>query len=252
LRSHFSSSPFVRQLGEWTPLDAQASGMDFAERLSLWLNAFDAIGLQSAHQTIRAIKSAAPGKATDKKPVKAQAQALQQDLERVRSALAQAIAQDPMRINGFTADDDADAGYTPFQQRHLALQRQMEQMLSTLREHLRESLGRVSVRLRQLAALDAVLEQVLTPREQQLMPTAVLLLERRYEHLRRAHRQALDAAGQPDDPALWRRPGGWLDDFAKDWRQALLAELDLRLEPALGLLEALRNELKNLHEQAIF
>jgi len=37
------------------------------------------------------------------------------------------------------------------------------------------------------------------------------------------------------------RPG-WLASFATDWRNALLAELDLRLEPVAGLVDALRNE----------
>ena len=37
---------------------------------------------------------------------------------------------------------------------------------------------------------------------------------------------------------------GWLEAFGKDWRLALLAELDLRLEPVAGLIDALNNELK--------
>ena len=37
------------------------------------------------------------------------------------------------------------------------------------------------------------------------------------------------------------RPG-WLASFANEWRNALLAELDLRLEPVAGLGDALRNE----------
>ncbi|HEY1228455.1 MAG TPA: DUF3348 family protein, partial [Ramlibacter sp.] len=36
----------------------------------------------------------------------------------------------------------------------------------------------------------------------------------------------------------WDRPGGWLHAFAHDWRQVLLAERDLRLDPVAGLVEA--------------
>jgi hypothetical protein len=220
-------------------MDVEASGMDFAERLGLWLNAFDAIGLQAELLSIKAIKTAAPGKPTDARPTRAQA--IDEDFQRVRTALANAIAQD-LVLNAASA---GDAAYSPYRQRHLELQRRMELMIAPLRDHVRQALCRVSPMLRQLAALDAVLEQVLAPRGQMLLPTVAALMERRFEQLRLAHRQELEAAGQQDDPALWRQSGGWLDVFGKDWRQALSAEMDLRLEPVAGLIEALSNELKN-------
>ena len=42
----------------------------------------------------------------------------------------------------------------------------------------------------------------------------------------------------------WTEPGGWLAAYGADLREALLAELDLRLQPTLGLLDAY-NETKN-------
>ena len=102
----------------------------------------------------------------------------------------------------------------------------MEQMIAPLRDHVRQTLCRISPKLRKLAALDAVLEQLLAPRAQLLLPEAASLMERRFEQL-----------AQRDD-------AGWLETFGKDWRLALLAELDLRLEPITGLIEALNNELK--------
>jgi hypothetical protein len=218
LRSNFSSSRLVRTLADWTP-DVEASGMDFAERLSLWLNAFDAIGLQAAHQSIRAIRTAAPAEPADARSRRSRS--VEEDFREVRSTLANAIARDPM------ATAAAQAGYSVYRQRHLELQRQMEQMIGPLRDHVRQTLSRVSPRLRQLAALDAVLGQVVASREQTVLPTAAALIERRFEQLRQ---------DQAD---------GWLDVFVADWRQALLAELDLRLEPVAGLIEALSNELKN-------
>jgi len=219
LRSTFGSSSLVRQLAAWAPQEAEAPGMDIAERLSLWLNAFDAIGLQQAQQAIRQIVTPVPS-AADAIPVRAEA--LAADLQRVRSTLAGAIAQDP-RALALTPE-----GPKPWQQRHLELQRQMEQLIQPLREHVRQALSCVSPRLRQLAALDAVMAQVLAAREQALMPTVATLLERRFT-------QSRDGDAE----------GAWLEHFAGEWRQALLAELDLRLAPVLGLIEALDNELKN-------
>jgi hypothetical protein len=193
--------------------------MDFAERLGLWLNAFDAIRLQAAHQAVRGMVVAAPATAT---PMHAKrAQALRDDLQRLRMTLAHAIAQ-PLR----ELDAD-DASYAPFQQRHQKLQREMEQAIAASRESARQVLGGLSAALRQLATLDEALERVMAPREQSLLPNAIHLLQRRFQQLR------ADGAA------------GWLAVFAGDWRQALLGELELRLEPVMGLIEALDEELKN-------
>lgn len=233
----------MRLLGQWTPVDpstgAATAAMDFAERWSLWLNTFDAIGLQSAHQAIRAGEAAAPPAARPRRTPD-----LQADLERVRGTMARAIAQDPLELEGYGADV-AQAGFTPFQQRHHALQRQMEQMVPPLRDHVRQALAQAGPRLRQLATLDASLEQVFARHQQQLLPATVSLLQRRHEELRQAHRHALEEQGLADDPSRWRLSGGWLDTFLQDWRQALLAELDLRLQPVTGMVEAMAQELKN-------
>jgi hypothetical protein len=194
----------------------EASGMDLAERLGHWVNAFDAIGLRAAHQSIGTLTTAGPGKPSA--PKQTPLNAATADFLRVRTALADLIAKQPLA---------ASTSYAAYHQRHLKLQREMEQMIAPLRDRLRQALGRVSPTLRQLAALDAVLEQVIAPREQMLLATACNLISRRFEQL------------QHDDPASWH------EAFANDWRQALLSELDLRLEPVMGLIDALRNESKN-------
>jgi hypothetical protein len=219
LRSTWPGSKLVRLLGDGILTDAPAPGMDFAERLSLWLNAFDAIGLQAAQQAIRSIATAADGKPGPRPP---RAEVLAENVQRVRSVLARAIAQDFLAAATANPDGAADGGYAPFHQRHQELQRQMEQMVGALREHVRQALGRASSCLRQLAALDASMEQVLAQREQALLAAAPLLLRRRFA-------QRADS-------------GAEAKTFLSDWREALLAELDLRLEPVVGLLDALRNE----------
>jgi hypothetical protein len=211
LRSTLAPSRLVRLLGDAVPGDVESPGMDVAERLSLWLNAFDAIGLQAAQQQVRAIATAAAPARTGRPPD------LAQDVERTRSVLAAAIARDPLALDHAGPDD----GYGPYQQRHAELQRQMEQMIGALRGHVRESLARRSRALRQLAALDAAMEQVLAAREQALLPTVPTLLKRRFAQLRAQE--------------------GGAQAFAREWREALLAELELRLAPVHGLVAALAN-----------
>ena len=150
LRSDFSSSRLVRLLGAWAPVTVPPSGMDFAERLGLWLNAFDAIKLQAAHQTIRSPQ--APPAA---RPDRAQpAAALEAQVQRVSAALAHAIAQDPLALAGA---DPEDPGPVPFQRRHVDLQRHMEQMIGPLRATARQALAAVSPRLGQLATWQALM-----------------------------------------------------------------------------------------------
>jgi hypothetical protein len=217
LHSTFVGSRLVRLLGEPAPSAAAASTMDFAERLSLWLGAFDAMGLHAVQQLIRTMRDPAPGT-----PPKAQA--LADDLQRVRAALANAIAQDPPA--------GEPAGWGPYHARHLQLQRRMEQLIGPLREHVRQEVSRQSPRLRQLAALDAVFEHALAPREQALLSTVATRMKRRFDGVR-----ATALAGTQANEA-----GTWERDFANEWRQVLLAEVDLRLEPVAGLIEALATE----------
>ncbi|HQV09463.1 MAG TPA: DUF3348 family protein [Thauera sp.] len=131
----------------------------------------------------------------------------------------------------------------------------------------RYGVGRVvlAAALRQLAALDAVLDQALAAREASLLATVPVLLGKRFAQFFEAHRRereaAPDVAGQaatggaaatgegapgagasPDDPARWMQPGGWLVRFCAEMQRVLLAELDLRLMPVAGLVAALDKE----------
>jgi hypothetical protein len=231
----FGSSPLVRAFGAWMPADAQATGADAAERLAHWVGPLDAIRLQAVHHALRASTA---GGASSHANTKA-ATTLAEDVERARGVLARAIAQDPLRLAAVPPGEDA--GYGPWQQRHIELQRQMAQMLGALRDHARQAVSRASPRLRQLAVLDAAFEELLAAREQSLLPTTLTLLERRYHQLRKANAAAVSTGDEGEAPAP-ATAAGWLATFATDWRQALLAELELRLEPVAGLLDALRHE----------
>jgi hypothetical protein len=232
LRTNFSSSKLVRLLGAWTQVDAQAPRPDFAERLGLWLDVSNAITLHAAHQSIRADATKKP---SDARPVRALA--VDDDYHRVRAALVNAITANaaprpagkrlgnpPLQPEVAT---ETDAAYAPYHQRYLDQQRQMELRIGPLRAQVRQALSRASPGLRQLATLDAVLDPMLGGRAQRLLATVPAFLEKRFEHLRQ------------------NRTPGWLAVFDREWQAALLAELDLRLQPVVGLMEALSNEVKS-------
>lgn len=265
MRQDFTNPPLVRALAAHSPLEADASGLDIAERLSLWLDTFDAIGLQGAHQALRQFTDAAPLPRGARRP---RAADLADDVARVRGTLLHAIAQEPLPVAlpgdplvdlqrrragaapaeaaAPSLDALAEAAFAPYHQRHQELQRQMEQLVSPLRDHVRQALGRASPRLRQLAALDAAFEPILAKREQALLPTTATLAGRRFAHWRQQRDDGAEDAAQDLAQVLarWRAPGGWLHAFAQEWRLALQAELEQRLEPVTGLVEALNQELK--------
>lgn len=229
LHRNFSSSRLVRLLGDWSPVDAKASRQDFAERLGLWLDVSDAITLHAAHQSL---PSQTVARATVADAGKTWA--VEDEFQRVRSALVKAIAASlapptaAPRAQPATPPviADADATFAPHHQRYLDLQRQMVLRIDALRDHVRQALSRTSPALAQLALLDSVLDQMLGKREQKLLATVPALLEKRFEQLRQT------------------QGGPWLDTFGHDMHTALLAELDLRLQPVMGLVDAYRNENK--------
>ncbi|MCW5652635.1 DUF3348 family protein [Hydrogenophaga sp.] len=196
---------------------------EVAQRLSEWLGVPDAIRLHAAHQTRAA---AAPARRRASAP-----QPADEACRRLRATLAQAIAgQNPLRATG-TSADDADGAYALLHQRHLELQRQMELRVDALRDHLRQTLSQTSPPLARLALLDTLLNEALGVREQRLFGALPQLLERRFALRQQQARQTDD--GPPRE--------GWLADFVKEWQAVLLAELDARLQPVVGLVEALRN-----------
>jgi hypothetical protein len=219
LRSNFNRSALVRQLAGWLPAPVEAPRQDLAERLGQWLNVADAIELSSVHQAMPAVARARrPG-------VPAAARAAQAELQRVRATLSLAITSPP-REPGDEGTDDTDAGFAPHHQRCQEQQRRMDMSIEALRGHVRKTLSLTSARLAQLAALDAVLEPMLGGREQRLLATVPGFLKVRFAQLRQSH------------------PGGWQPLFEHELQHTLLAELDLRLQPVVGMVEALSQEVK--------
>lgn len=242
-RTNFNSSGLSRLLAGLGLVDAAAPGPAFAERLGEWLNAADAMRLYAAHNAGADAADApdAPGAQPGG------AAALREEGARLRAALADGIARSctpgerGVRIRLPLPDPAAPAeiaaAYEPYRRFHLAQQREMEAAIGPLRARARAALTRAAPGLAKLASLDAALDGILSGRESRLLATVPALLEKRFEALRAAR-----PADQADDMAAWLRPGGWLADYCGELRAALLAELDLRLQPALGLIEAFCNE----------
>ena len=111
--------------------------------------------------------------------------------------------------------------------------------IGDLRSRLRAALAARHAGMARLAAVDAVMERALSPREQMLLAAVPGVLERHFERLREVELKTLaDAQAAESAPAA--TPGAWLDVFRRDMQSVLLAELDVRFQPVEGLLAALR------------
>lgn len=227
MRSNFNRPALVRQLAGFLPEGASAladaSRQDLAERLGQWLNVADAITLSAAHPSIAAV-----GARAAQQPTRAPtaADTLQAELERVRATLARSITtRDPKHRPDA---NDLDTEFALCHQRYQDQQRRMEMSVDALRGHVRQTLAKGAPRLAQLAALDAVMDQMLGGREQRLLAGLPAYLKARFKALR----QAAAASDTPDDLR-------WLKAFEAELEQTLLAELEHRLQPVVGLIESL-------------
>jgi hypothetical protein len=237
LSLNLNSSRLIRLLGEVTSVEAEPSRQDMAERLGQWLGAADTVKLHAVLQSIDAVAHE-PVVMTAKR-INTSAVAVTEVFQQVRAALTEAITADPAtsarppRYNNplpaeaataaAPASPEPAATYARFHKRHQDLQRQMELKIAALRARVRQVMSNASPGLKQLAMLDAVMEQTLGAREQRLLAAVPVFLERRFDHWRQAQ--------QPHR-------------FSQEWQAALLAELDLRLQPVMGLMEAFTNEVK--------
>ena len=247
------------------------SKQSFAERLGQWLDWTDAITLAAAlsrETAVRPLNDRTAVAATS-----APAKIIVDELLRVRNKLADAIVADdlfkaghdgmklpkPLTVAalGVAQDGTLDVPldmpldmppepapeFLAYRRACLAHQRAMAAVIAPLRGRVRQALTALSPALGRLAALDAVFDEALRDRERQLLSTVPLLLEQHFERLRRAHSTTrFQAQGSPA-AADSSSPARWLAEYGRDMQQVLLAELDVRLQPIEGMVEAIGHEI---------
>jgi hypothetical protein len=245
-RTALSGPALVRLLARLTDLDVPESSQSLSDRLSQWLGWTDAIALSAALNGNPPVVGAA-GTVT-----RAVGSAEEKECVRVRSSLASTITGDstfaPARQRRFApgqreiASADAPVDYAVFHQRYLSLQQGMETGIGNLRTRLRSMLAARTPAMARLAVVDAVMERALSARERSLLASVPELLGGHFERLRKAAlaSQAEQADQEADGKTIAANSGAWLDVFRKDAQSVLLAELDVRFQPAEGLLAALR------------
>lgn len=257
LHHPLNSSRLVVLLQQWARQDGERPGQspaptgdtDVAEQLAQWLGTVDAVKLSRALHAIETLPAEA-GSLANLKAV--DLPALDHLVEKTKADLqalvtAKVAAPKPLRARADNTpvqapDPQVEADYAAHSPRYLDLQKQIDTRLLAVRVQVRHALAQGSSGLRQLAALDAVMEQMLGAREQRLWASLSGHLERRLVRRHHEHLQTLQNSRVADEPLRWRQAGGWLWAFEQDLQALLIAELQVRLLPITGLLEAAHHE----------
>ena len=248
-RTNFNRSKLIRSLAGLSLVDVAESNQSVAERLGQWFDVTDAMTLFAA---LSPSPSSARSTAAKAGAAPAQAVTVQEELARVKTALLDSITgrdgskrgSKALALPQPTQDAPAEAlvDFLPYHRYYLAHQRNMAAGIGPLRTGAREVLSRCSPKLKQLAELDAALDQALGNRERDLLATVPALLEKHFNKLRIEYQGAPVGTQNSRDSDERRRPDEWLAVFCRDMQDMLLAELDVRLQPVVGLIEAYDKE----------
>lgn len=211
-RTALNGSALMGLLAQLALVDRPAKPASPIKGLGRWLGWKEAIPLAATLQAPPAVTG----------PPVALAPLLR-EFQRVQTQLGHTIADD----SSTRGEDGFD--FLPFRRHCFSAQQAMGSAITPLRAQLRAAVARLSPAMAQLAALDAVMAGILAPREQALLAQLPVLLDKHFTRLREQHEAT---AGTP-----------WLDTFRHDMRRLLHAELELRLQPAHGLLQTLRQTL---------
>ncbi len=126
----------------------------------------------------------------------------------------------------YTHEDQGLGSYQRFYALH---QREMESSVAKLQASVRGYLSANSPSLAQLVALESRLSEILTVYSRKALAVIPSLLAKRFHYLYFDPPQSVAGGGE----------GSVLQTFLLEMQSVLLAELDSRLQPTLGLIEAL-------------
>jgi hypothetical protein len=236
----FNRSPLVRLLASLDIAPVADPAQTIAETLSHWVAWTDAIALSGALDN--AGRRGETAQASDGPAALAK---VRLDVRRVRKELLDAIALDAM----FAADKPRKGDSPPalpeqdlvalplYRRQYQAHQRSMEERIGSLRARVRAVAAAASPDMRRLATLDAVLDDALFGHQRRMLAQVPVLLERRFKAWARSTQVSEPPA--PPEPGESAHAPGDVPDLRQTMQDVLRAELDLRLQPVEGMMDAI-------------
>lgn len=214
----------------------------FGERLARLFDLSDTVALDAANVRPKDGHFSADDKVAER---------LHAELDKLRHSQREAIEASvanerigtrnglPVPEAGPSAAEPPD--FEPYRRFYLGKQRQMAAAVPPLRLRARGALTDYSPALAQVAQVDAVFDATLTGYARGGFGAVPAVLEKRFHALWPGRQQSLLAEAPGHRPEDWMQQGAWLYRFCQEMKTMLLAELDTRLKPVQGLLQALND-----------
>ena len=239
------SSRLIRFIADLAVCQPELTHKQFAERLGSLIDFSDSILLSAAHMNLSTMAF---------EPSQDSTRNMAEEFLKVRTTLVQNIIKGttpdatqtrirlPSPLRGSSREELLDFdNYHRFYALH---QREMDMKIQHLREQVREEIASISPGLAQLSVLDGAISDTLQVHTRRFFAVVPRLLEKRFSSLYNDYAGRQGDLNLEDNPENWLRPGGWLARVYKDIQGLLLAELDVRIQPVMGLIEALNKEVE--------
>lgn len=245
------SSRLLRNLGELGVLKSQPAEKQFGSRLGRLIDLSDSIALADT------LKQVSKPVAVDEQVTGIkQGERLKTDFLERRSSMVSFIvrsfsdldtvdaevAQAPFGLPRLSDEILGDEGFKPYQRFYALHQSEMELQVGRFLALVREQIGESNSKLTRIVTLDSALFETLQSYCRKQLAQVSVLLEKRFQTLKESQIVTGKDDVQPSRAEDWLLPTGWLSVFYREMQNLLLAELDLRLQPLLGLIEACEYE----------
>jgi len=238
--SSLNNSRLIRFLSEISISKIEVTNKHFAEKLGRLIDLSDSVTLSESLRGLPRLRFESGN---------TQISDIQEDFLLQRSAIVTSIASSFLASPGkvrfklprpkVTASIGEATDFAVYQRFYAVHQSEMASKIQILRIDLRQSVAGVSAELAQLAEVDKALGNCLSVHTRNFFAVVPKLLKVRFDYLYDEHKNS----AKVDEPVEnWLQPAAWLDKFYSEMQQFLLAELEVRLQPLLGLVEALNEE----------
>jgi len=224
------SSRLVRLLKTLGVSGANASGRQFARRLGQLVDLQDSIAISAVHigpGTVPTDANSQPG------------ESIKEEFLTVRASMVRSVIHNVVPREGAARErgvrvldqpeEVAEESHARYLRLYVAQQREIIYWVRRLQAQVRESVAPVAPELAQLAALDEALGDALAGYSRKQFARVTVLLRKRFESL------AAEANVGTEQELN--------EQICAEMREILLAEIDARLLPVQGLIEALEKHL---------
>lgn len=233
-----NSSRLVRYLNELSVANTAISPGHFAQRLAQLIDFSASIALAGTHgklQTLAFEPTGIPGAAAEAEFLRVRAAMMQSVIKSIATGTGPGRSRLPEPA-GLQETDPATA-CAPYLKFYAAHQAQLEFKTRNVQSHIRDLATGLSPELARLCALDAALGDTLAQHSRKFFTEIPRLLGQHFEHL--LHENPQPGAEQQENQEAWT---GLHERFRAEMQGLLLAEIEARLLPVLGLIEAINED----------